>query len=239
MNFTSQHITNRLLFVFRFEANNYAASEHGGTHMDAPVHFWRTGWTLDEIPPERFVAHGTVAYECIPAEKYRFCLMNTEPPRREQCLAVVGLLGSSTKLSITQHFILFTKAVITISLQAQEKVCRQIVFKVENGHWFGVKVPCSLVFFFVEYPDIKIRDIQMRTNASSSSEDMETTFGSEPCNCKPFGFGTGGAEGAAASPGPRHGGQWPRGPHASSGTREGLLCLCISNGILFYVDRVP
>jgi len=33
-----------------YEANNYAAAEHGGTHMDAPVHFARGGATADRVP---------------------------------------------------------------------------------------------------------------------------------------------------------------------------------------------
>jgi len=33
-----------------YEANNYCAAEHGGTHMDAPVHFARGGATADQVP---------------------------------------------------------------------------------------------------------------------------------------------------------------------------------------------
>ena len=33
----------------------YSASEHGGTHLDAPIHFAKSGWSVDEIP----VAHLT------------------------------------------------------------------------------------------------------------------------------------------------------------------------------------
>ena len=33
-----------------YDANNYAAAEHGGTHMDAPVHFARGGATADQVP---------------------------------------------------------------------------------------------------------------------------------------------------------------------------------------------
>ena len=28
----------------------YSASEHGGTHLDAPIHFAESGWSVDEIP---------------------------------------------------------------------------------------------------------------------------------------------------------------------------------------------
>jgi kynurenine formamidase len=33
-----------------YESNDYGGSEHGGTHMDAPVHFFRGGLSVDEIP---------------------------------------------------------------------------------------------------------------------------------------------------------------------------------------------
>ena len=36
-----------------YAANNFAAAEHGGTHLDAPVHFSRGGDTADEIPLRR------------------------------------------------------------------------------------------------------------------------------------------------------------------------------------------
>jgi kynurenine formamidase len=43
-----------------YEANNFAAAEHGGTHLDAPVHFARGGATADEIPLRRLVGRGVV-----------------------------------------------------------------------------------------------------------------------------------------------------------------------------------
>jgi len=38
-----------------YSSANYCASEHGGTHLDAPIHFAEKGWTSDQIPIERFV----------------------------------------------------------------------------------------------------------------------------------------------------------------------------------------
>ena len=38
---------------YHYEANNFAAAEHGGTHLDAPVHFARGGDTADEVPLRR------------------------------------------------------------------------------------------------------------------------------------------------------------------------------------------
>ena len=37
---------------------NFAASEHGGTHMDAPIHFGEGKQSVDQIPIERLVAQG-------------------------------------------------------------------------------------------------------------------------------------------------------------------------------------
>ena len=38
-----------------YSSANYCASEHGGTHLDAPIHFSEKGWTSDQIPIDRFV----------------------------------------------------------------------------------------------------------------------------------------------------------------------------------------
>lgn len=45
---------------FWYESNNYSASEHGGTHLDSPVHFARGKWTVDEIPLSRLVGPAVV-----------------------------------------------------------------------------------------------------------------------------------------------------------------------------------
>lgn len=29
--------------------------EHGGTHLDAPFHFYKPGWTVEQIPPEHLI----------------------------------------------------------------------------------------------------------------------------------------------------------------------------------------
>ena len=38
-----------------YAANNFAAAEHGGTHLDSPIHFARDGDKADEIPLRRLV----------------------------------------------------------------------------------------------------------------------------------------------------------------------------------------
>ena len=43
-----------------YAANNFSAAEHGGTHLDAPVHFSRGGDTADEIPLRKLIGRGVV-----------------------------------------------------------------------------------------------------------------------------------------------------------------------------------
>jgi kynurenine formamidase len=43
-----------------YAAKNFSAAEHGGTHLDAPVHFARGGDTAEEIPLRRLVGRGVV-----------------------------------------------------------------------------------------------------------------------------------------------------------------------------------
>jgi kynurenine formamidase len=38
----------------------FSASEHGGTHLDAPIHFSEDGWTVDQIPPSHLMGEGIV-----------------------------------------------------------------------------------------------------------------------------------------------------------------------------------
>ncbi len=45
---------------YYYEANNYRAAEHGGTHLDAPVHFAEGRWTVEEIPLEHLIGPAVV-----------------------------------------------------------------------------------------------------------------------------------------------------------------------------------
>ena len=38
-----------------YASNNYSASEHGGTHVDAPIHFYENGKTIDQIPLHEWI----------------------------------------------------------------------------------------------------------------------------------------------------------------------------------------
>jgi kynurenine formamidase len=43
-----------------YAANTFAMPEHGGTHLDAPIHFSETGRTTDQIPLEQLIAPAVV-----------------------------------------------------------------------------------------------------------------------------------------------------------------------------------
>ena len=43
-----------------YAANRFRAAEHGGTHIDAPIHFYEDRHTVDEIPLERLIGPGVV-----------------------------------------------------------------------------------------------------------------------------------------------------------------------------------
>jgi kynurenine formamidase len=43
-----------------YAANNFEAAEHGGTHLDSPIHFARGGDRADEIPLRRLVGRAVV-----------------------------------------------------------------------------------------------------------------------------------------------------------------------------------
>jgi len=38
-----------------YSAFSFCAGEHGGTHIDAPYHFYKDGWTVDQIPPDHLI----------------------------------------------------------------------------------------------------------------------------------------------------------------------------------------
>ncbi len=42
---------------FYYTANNFSTAEHGGTHIDAPIHFAKDRQTVDEIPLEKLIGN--------------------------------------------------------------------------------------------------------------------------------------------------------------------------------------
>jgi kynurenine formamidase len=45
---------------FFYASNNFAAAEHGGTHLDAPIHFAAGRHTTDQIPLDRLIGPAAV-----------------------------------------------------------------------------------------------------------------------------------------------------------------------------------
>ncbi|GLH00586.1 Uncharacterized protein GBIM_06923, partial [Gryllus bimaculatus] len=44
--------------LIRYRINDFCVGEHTGTHLDAPFHFNKDGWTVEEIPLERLISNG-------------------------------------------------------------------------------------------------------------------------------------------------------------------------------------
>src|SRR5688500_8544143 len=45
---------------YYYAANNFFSSEHGGTHLDAPVHFAKGAQAVDQVPLDRLVGAAVV-----------------------------------------------------------------------------------------------------------------------------------------------------------------------------------
>lgn len=56
---------------FYYAANNLFTAEHGGTHLDAPVHFARGAQTVEQIPLDRFLGPALVIDVVAQAERDR------------------------------------------------------------------------------------------------------------------------------------------------------------------------
>jgi kynurenine formamidase len=57
-----------------YAANRFCAAEHGGTHLDAPIHFFEGGHSADEIPVDQLVGLGVlvdVSEACAGDRDYR------------------------------------------------------------------------------------------------------------------------------------------------------------------------
>jgi kynurenine formamidase len=45
---------------YYYAAHRFRTAEHGGTHIDAPIHFAEGGWSVDEVPLERLVGEAVL-----------------------------------------------------------------------------------------------------------------------------------------------------------------------------------
>jgi kynurenine formamidase len=63
---------------YYYGANSFCAAEHGGTHLDAPVHFARGAASVDRIPLERLIGAAIVVDVSARAARDRDYLVSTE-----------------------------------------------------------------------------------------------------------------------------------------------------------------
>lgn len=63
---------------YYYAANNFSAAEHGGTHIDAPVHFAEGKWTSDQIPLEKLIGSAIVVDVSQKALQDRDYLLSSE-----------------------------------------------------------------------------------------------------------------------------------------------------------------
>jgi kynurenine formamidase len=66
---------------YYYVSNRLEMAEHGGTHIDAPIHFARGGQTLDQVPVERLVGAGVridVSVQCARDRDYRITIQDFE-----------------------------------------------------------------------------------------------------------------------------------------------------------------
>lgn len=57
-----------------YASNDYSANEHGGTHVDAPIHFAQNGRTIDQVPLQEWIAPAVkidVTKQCAGNRDYR------------------------------------------------------------------------------------------------------------------------------------------------------------------------
>lgn len=54
-----------------YASNKFCAAEHGGTHLDAPYHFYEKGWKVDEIPLSSLQGPGVLVDVTAQARKNR------------------------------------------------------------------------------------------------------------------------------------------------------------------------
>ncbi len=60
-----------------YASNDYSANEHGGTHVDAPIHFAQRGRTIDQVPLEEWIGPAVkidVTAECTKDRDYRLTI---------------------------------------------------------------------------------------------------------------------------------------------------------------------
>lgn len=83
---------------YYYAANRFAAAEHGGTHLDAPIHFYKDRQTVDQIPLKRLVGEAAVIdveKACAGNPDYRISIADLrrwETAQKRQLVDVIVLL---------------------------------------------------------------------------------------------------------------------------------------------------
>ncbi len=65
-----------------YASNEFSASEHGGTHADAPIHFAKNGRTMDQIPLEEWIGPAVKIDVTRNCEKNRDYLLSVNEIKR-------------------------------------------------------------------------------------------------------------------------------------------------------------
>jgi kynurenine formamidase len=65
-----------------YASNEFSASEHGGTHADAPIHFTENGRTIDQIPLEEWIGPAVKIDVTKKCEKNRDYLLSVHEIKR-------------------------------------------------------------------------------------------------------------------------------------------------------------
>ncbi len=66
---------------YYYAANRFVCAEHGGTHLDAPIHFFKSGQTVEQIPLDRLVGPGAcidVSQKCVADRDYQVTVEDFE-----------------------------------------------------------------------------------------------------------------------------------------------------------------
>src|SRR4030042_3673864 len=64
-----------------YASNEFSASEHGGTHADAPIHFAARGRTIDQVPLQEWIGPAVKVDVTAKCEKARDTLLTSEDLR--------------------------------------------------------------------------------------------------------------------------------------------------------------
>jgi kynurenine formamidase len=80
---------------YYYASNRLEMAEHGGTHIDAPIHFSKGGQTLDQIPIDRLVGAGVridVAAQCARDRDYLVTIRDFEQWEGEHGRIPIGAI---------------------------------------------------------------------------------------------------------------------------------------------------